>query len=104
MPTTGLQRIIVGEVLPARCLTFLMFEVGPWGAMERNAELGIMFHIFEQHFLAAAIIEFRGPTVGMASDSLSGFKGGVIFQKIRDAGGPERVSPTKVRKVPQKSS
>jgi hypothetical protein len=29
--------------------------------------------------------------VGVASNSLSGFKGPVIFQKIRDTGRPERV-------------
>jgi hypothetical protein len=37
--------------------------------------------------LAAAVIEFCGPAVGVAGDSLSGFKSAVIFQKIRDAGG-----------------
>jgi hypothetical protein len=46
-------------------------------------------HIFEQDLLAAAVIEFRGPAIGVASDSLSGFKGAVIFQKIRDAGRPK---------------
>jgi hypothetical protein len=39
--------------------------------------------------LAAAIIKFRGPAVCVTSDSLSGFKGAVIFQKIRDTGRPE---------------
>jgi hypothetical protein len=39
--------------------------------------------------MAAPIVEFRCATVGMAGDSLSGFKGSVIFQKIRDAGRPE---------------
>jgi hypothetical protein len=47
------------------------------------------FHIFEQNLLTAAVIEFRSPAVGMAGDSLSGFKGAIIFQKIRDAGRPE---------------
>ena len=46
-------------------------------------------HILEQNLLTAAVIEFRGPAVGVAGDSLSGFKGAVIFQKIRDAGRPE---------------
>ena len=46
-------------------------------------------HVLEQNLLAAAVIEFRGPAVGVAGDSLSGFKGAVIFQKIRDAGRPE---------------
>jgi hypothetical protein len=34
----------------------------------------------------AAVIEFRGTAVDMAGDALSGFKGAVIFQKIRDTG------------------
>jgi hypothetical protein len=59
--------------------------------LERNAELGISLHIFEQNFLTAAVIKFRGPTVGVASDALSGFQRAVIFQKIRDAGRPEGV-------------
>src|ERR1700751_6428131 len=57
----------------------------------RNAELGISFHVLQEHLLAAAVIQFRGPAVGMAGDSLSSLKGAVIFQKIRDAGCPERV-------------
>ena len=32
----------------------------------------------------AAVIKFRGPAVGVAGDSLSGFKSAVISQKIRD--------------------
>jgi len=31
----------------------------------------------------------RRPAVGVAADALCGFKGAVIFQKIRDAGRPE---------------
>jgi hypothetical protein len=46
-------------------------------------------HILEQNLLTAAIIEFRSSAVGVAGDSLSGFKGAVIFQKIRDAGRPK---------------
>jgi hypothetical protein len=57
--------------------------------LERNAGLGISLHILEQNLLAAAVIELRGSAVGVASDSLSGFKGAVILQKIRDAGRPE---------------
>jgi len=57
--------------------------------LEGNAEFGISLHIFEQNLLSAAVIEFRGPAVGMAGDPLRGFKGAVIFQKIRDAGRPE---------------
>jgi hypothetical protein len=43
-------------------------------------------HVLEKHLLAAAVIKLCGPAVGVAGDSLSGFKGAVIFQKIRDAG------------------
>ena len=46
-------------------------------------------HVLQEHLLAAAVIQFRGPAVGMAGDSLSGFKSAVIFQKIRDAGRAE---------------
>jgi hypothetical protein len=48
-------------------------------------------HVLEQNLLSAAVIEFRGPAVGVTSDALSGFKGAVIFQKIRDAGRAEGV-------------
>jgi hypothetical protein len=47
--------------------------------------------IFEQNLLTAAIVEFRGPAVGVPGDSLSSFQGAVIFQKIRDAGRPKSV-------------
>ena len=57
--------------------------------LERNAELGISLHIFEQYLLAAAVIKLRGPTVGVTGYSLSGFQGAIIFQKIRDAGRAE---------------
>jgi hypothetical protein len=43
-------------------------------------------HVLEQSLLTAAVIELRCAAVGMAGDSLSGFQGAVIFQKIRDAG------------------
>jgi hypothetical protein len=36
-----------------------------------------------------SVIEFRRPAIGMAGDSLSGFKSAVIFQKNRDAGSPK---------------
>jgi hypothetical protein len=42
--------------------------------------------VFEQHLLSAAIIKLCRSAVGMVSDPLSGFKGAVILQKIRDAG------------------
>jgi hypothetical protein len=46
-------------------------------------------HVLQENFLAAAVIEFRGAAVGVTGDSLSGFQGTVIFQKVRDAGRPE---------------
>lgn len=46
-------------------------------------------HIFEQNLLSAAVIKLGGPAVCVARDSLRGFKGAVIFQKIRDPGRPE---------------
>jgi len=49
------------------------------------------FHILQEYLLAAAVIKFRGAAVDMAGDALSGFKGAVIFQKIRDAGRAERM-------------
>jgi len=54
--------------------------------LERNAELGISFHVLQKHLLAAAVIELRRPAVGMSGNALSGFKGPIIFKKIRDAG------------------
>jgi hypothetical protein len=38
------------------------------------------FHIFEQDFLAAAVIQFRGPAVCVTGYSLIGFQGAVVFQ------------------------
>jgi hypothetical protein len=49
------------------------------------------FHVFQEHFLPAAVIEFRRPAVGVPGDPLGGFKSAVIFQKIRNAGRPEGV-------------
>ena len=46
-------------------------------------------HVVQENLLTAAVIEFRSPAVGMAGDPLSGFKGAIIFQKIRDPGRPE---------------
>jgi len=57
--------------------------------LERNAELGISFHVLQENLLTAAVVEFRSAAIGMAGDSLSGFKGTVVLEKIRDAGGPE---------------
>jgi hypothetical protein len=47
------------------------------------------FHVLQEYLLTAAVIEFRSSAVGVAGDSLSGFKGTVIFQKVRDAGRPK---------------
>jgi hypothetical protein len=52
----------------------------------RSTSIPNPLHVLEEHLLTAAIVEFRGPAVGVAGDSLSGFQGAVIFQKIRDAG------------------
>jgi hypothetical protein len=49
--------------------------------LERNAELGISFHVLEQNLLTAAVVEFGGPAVGVSGNSLSGFKSAIIFQK-----------------------
>ena len=46
-------------------------------------------HVLEEDLLAAAVIKFRGPAVGVAGDSLSRFKSTVILQEIRDAGCPD---------------
>jgi hypothetical protein len=46
---------------------------------------------FEKHFLAAAVVEFRGAAAGVAGNSLSGFKGSVISQKLRAPGCPAQV-------------
>ena len=43
-------------------------------------------HVFEQNLLAPAVIEFRCAAIGVASDALSGFKGTVVLQKVRDTG------------------
>jgi hypothetical protein len=59
--------------------------------LERNAELGISFHILEQNLLAAAVIQLCRSAVGVTSDSLSGFNGAIIFQKICDTSRPEGV-------------
>ena len=59
--------------------------------LARSESVPNPLHIFEENLLPAAVIEFRCPAVGMAGDALSGFKSAVIFQKIRDAGCPERV-------------
>jgi hypothetical protein len=48
-------------------------------------------HVFEQNLLSAPVIELGCPAVDVSGYSLSGFKSAVIFQKIRDAGRPERV-------------
>jgi hypothetical protein len=39
--------------------------------LERNAELGISLHVFEQNLLAAAIVELCCPAVGVTGDVLA---------------------------------
>jgi hypothetical protein len=46
-------------------------------------------HVLEQHLLAAAIIKLCRPAVGVAGNALSGFKGAIVLEKIRDTGRPE---------------
>src|ERR1700737_3368370 len=46
--------------------------------LERNAELGISFHVFEENLLATAVIEFGGPAVGVPCDALCYFERAVI--------------------------
>ena len=53
-----------------------------WNIKELNS-------VFEQNLLTSAVAKFPGSAVGVADDSLSGFEGAVIFQKIRDAGRAE---------------
>ena len=73
------------------------FEIGDFGdcGVEDRFELWPLipnpFHVLQENLLPAAVIEFRRSAVGVAGDSLSGFQGAVIFQKIRDPGRPERV-------------
>jgi len=42
--------------------------------------------------LAAAVVEFCGPAIGVAGDALSGFQGAVIFHEIPDSGRQEGVA------------
>ena len=49
------------------------------------------FHVLQQHLLPAPVIQFCGSAIRVTGDPLSGFKGAVIFQKIGDASGSERV-------------
>jgi hypothetical protein len=53
------------------------------------------FHILQKHLLSAAIVELSCPAVGVAGDSLSGFKSAVIFQKIRVE--PEKIAKWELR-------
>ena len=55
----------------------------------RNKSVPNPLHVLEQNLLAASVIEFCRPAVGVASDSLSGFQSAVVFEKIRDAGRAE---------------
>jgi hypothetical protein len=46
-------------------------------------------NVFQQNLLTAAVVEFRRSAVGVAGDSLSGFQGAVMLQKIRDPRRPK---------------
>ena len=59
--------------------------------LERNAELGISLHVFEQNLLTATVVKLCRPAVGVAGDSLRHFKRSSILQEIGDAGGPKRM-------------
>jgi hypothetical protein len=61
--------------------------------LERNAELGISLHVFEENLLAAAIIKLRRPTICAAGDSLCGFNGAL------QQNSPLREKPLSVQKV-----
>jgi hypothetical protein len=66
----------------------------PNGIRTRVTEMNLIpnsLHVLQEYLLAAAVIEFCGPAIDVARDSLSGFKGTVILQTIRDAGRPGRV-------------
>ena len=56
-----------------------------------NCSVPNPLHILEQNLLAAAVIEFGGSAVGVPGNALGRLQRPVIFQKIRDAGRPERV-------------
>jgi len=59
------------------------------GELSRIDSISNSLHFFEQNLLTATVIKFRSSAVSVTADSLSGFKGAVIFQKIRDAGRPK---------------
>ena len=67
-------------------------EIGDFGdcGVEDRLNCGPLvsnpFHVVQEHLLTAAVVELCRPAVGVAGDSLSGFKGPVIFQQICDAG------------------
>jgi hypothetical protein len=41
-----------------------------------------ILHILQEYLLAASVIEFRGPAVGVTGDPQSGFKGAIISRKF----------------------
>jgi hypothetical protein len=65
--------------------------------LERNAELGISFHIFDQDFLPTAIIQLCRPTIGMTGNPLCHFKRSSILQEIRYSGSPKRMGRECIR-------
>ena len=67
--------------------------------LERNAELGISLHIFEQDFLAASIIKFDGPAVGMTGDSLVDLQSASVLQIVRKKGTRRPASPLQTARM-----
>jgi hypothetical protein len=55
--------------------TLRIYPIRPSGVVVfRLSSIPNSFHVFEQHFLAAPVIDFRGPAVGVSGDSLSRFE------------------------------
>ena len=77
----GVIATITDEDLPAHLVAM--------GLTHRLRSISNPLHVLQEHFLPTTIIEFRGPAIGMAGDPLSGFKGTVIFQKVRDTRSPK---------------
>jgi hypothetical protein len=80
---------VADEDLISRGFRHGVFLVLAQHPLARSGSVPNPLHILEQNLLAASVIKFRGSAVGVTGNALSGFQGAVIFQKIRDAGGPE---------------
>jgi hypothetical protein len=63
---------------------YLLLSVS--GQFDRLISISNPLHILQEYLLAAAVVELRGPALGVAGDPLGGFKGAVIFQKICNVG------------------